>query len=170
MLRVLCVAAIVSLVVGILKEGLEKGWMEGVTIWIAVFLVVAVGAGNNYMKEQQFAKLNAKRELRDVEVEYLDFFFTFLKKRQICHIDFSLYQIQVIRDGKPTTVSIYALTPGDLMIFNVGEIFPVDGILIRGSSILIDESSVTGESDLLEKRSYFELGNDILIIFIDCDI
>ena len=44
------------------------------------------------------------------------------------------------------------------MIFNVGEIFPVDGILIRGNSVLIDESSVTGESDLLEKRSYFDLG------------
>ena len=73
MLRVLCVAAIVSLVVGILKEGLEKGWMEGVSIWIAVFLVVAVGAGNNYMKEQQFAKLNAKRELRDVEVSKINF-------------------------------------------------------------------------------------------------
>ena len=51
MLRLISVAAIISLIIGICQEGLETGWMEGVTIIFAVVLIVAVSAGNDYMKE-----------------------------------------------------------------------------------------------------------------------
>ena len=34
---------------------------------------------------------------------------------------------------------------------SIGEIFPVDGIIINSSDIEIDESSITGESDLIKK-------------------
>ena len=57
MLRILCAAAVISLVLGILTEGLAEGWMEGASILIAVVIIVAVTAGNNYVKEQQFQKL-----------------------------------------------------------------------------------------------------------------
>jgi Ca2+ transporting ATPase len=58
MLRVLCVAAVVSLVLGIATEGLEHGWMEGTSILVAIVIIVTVTSGNNYIKEQQFKKLN----------------------------------------------------------------------------------------------------------------
>ena len=58
MLRVLCAAAVVSLILGIATEGIEHGWMEGSSILIAVLIIVTVTSGNNYMKEQQFRKLN----------------------------------------------------------------------------------------------------------------
>jgi Ca2+ transporting ATPase len=58
MLRVLCVAAVVSLVLGIAIEGLEHGWMEGTSILLAIVIIVTVTSGNNYIKEQQFKKLN----------------------------------------------------------------------------------------------------------------
>jgi Ca2+ transporting ATPase len=58
MLRVLCVAAVVSLVLGIATEGLEHGWMEGTSILLAILIIVTVTSGNNYIKEQQFKKLN----------------------------------------------------------------------------------------------------------------
>ena len=32
-----------------------------------------------------------------------------------------------------------------------GEIMPVDGVLVKGSGFLVDESSITGESDLVRK-------------------
>ena len=57
MLRILCAAAAISLVLGILTEGLAEGWMEGASIPIAVIIIVTVTSGNNYIKEQQFQKL-----------------------------------------------------------------------------------------------------------------
>ena len=52
MLKILCVATVVSGVIGVLQEGLSKGWMEGATIFLAIIIIVTVGAGNNYIKEQ----------------------------------------------------------------------------------------------------------------------
>lgn len=52
MLKILVIAAVVSVIVGIIKEGMEKGWMDGVSIFIAVVLIVSVTASNNYIKEK----------------------------------------------------------------------------------------------------------------------
>lgn len=43
-------------------------WVEGVAIIVAVFLVVVVGSVNDYQKEKQFRKLNAKKDDRHVNV------------------------------------------------------------------------------------------------------
>ena len=56
--QILCVAAVVSLVLGVLTEGWEHGWLEGVSILLAVVIITVVTTGNNYIKEQQFRKLN----------------------------------------------------------------------------------------------------------------
>jgi Ca2+ transporting ATPase len=53
-LQILLIAAFVSLVIGIWKEGIEHGWIEGLSIFIAVAIIVSVTAGNNYVKEKQF--------------------------------------------------------------------------------------------------------------------
>lgn len=52
MLKVLTGAAIVAVIIGILKDGIAHGWMEGVAICSAVVIVVTVGSVNNYMKEK----------------------------------------------------------------------------------------------------------------------
>ena len=51
-LRILLLAATVSLAIGIWKEGLAKGWYEGVTIYLAVLIIVTVTAGNDYLKDK----------------------------------------------------------------------------------------------------------------------
>jgi magnesium-transporting ATPase (P-type) len=51
-LRILLLAATVSLGIGIWKEGVEKGWYEGVTIYLAVIIITAVTATNDYVKEK----------------------------------------------------------------------------------------------------------------------
>ena len=99
--------------------------MEGLAIFIAVFLIVSVTAGNNYLRDKQFRKLNSKREQRDVEV---------------------------IRGGKTIQLSVFDLLVGDIMLINTGESFPVDGVVIKSFGIVCDESSATGESDLLHKE------------------
>ena len=46
------IAATASLIIGICKEGVEKGWYEGVTIYIAIVVIVTVTATNDYFKER----------------------------------------------------------------------------------------------------------------------
>ena len=49
-LIVLIVAAVVSLVIGLLEDP-RKGWIEGAAILFAVVIVAAVTATNNYSQE-----------------------------------------------------------------------------------------------------------------------
>ena len=51
-MRILIVAATISLGIGIWREGIEKGWYEGVTIYLAIVIIVTVTATNDYMKER----------------------------------------------------------------------------------------------------------------------
>jgi Ca2+ transporting ATPase len=53
-LQILLIAALVALIIGIWKEGFAHGWIEGLSIFIAVAIIVSVTAGNNYIKEKQF--------------------------------------------------------------------------------------------------------------------
>jgi magnesium-transporting ATPase (P-type) len=55
-LLILIAAASVSLVIGIITEP-DHGWIEGGAIFIAVFLVSNIAAGNDYTKQLQFRAL-----------------------------------------------------------------------------------------------------------------
>ena len=68
MLKLLLGAAIVSTVLGIIKDGIKEGALEGMSIFIAIALIVVTTAGNNYMKEKQFRKLNAMASKKNVNV------------------------------------------------------------------------------------------------------
>ncbi|UKZ83342.1 hypothetical protein TrVFT333_011150 [Trichoderma virens FT-333] len=59
--------------------------------------------------------------------------------------------VKVIRSGNPMAVSIYDIVVGDLMLLEPGDVIPVDGVFIEGHGLSFDESSVTGESDLVRK-------------------
>lgn len=52
MLQILLVAALAATGVGMINTGVETGWSEGATIFLAVFLIVSITAGNNYIKER----------------------------------------------------------------------------------------------------------------------
>jgi Cu+-exporting ATPase len=54
-------------------------------------------------------------------------------------------------DGRPETVAIDALRPGDLLMIRPGEKVAADGRIVEGESE-VDESLVTGESRPVEKR------------------
>jgi magnesium-transporting ATPase (P-type) len=61
-LIVLLCAASVSLIIGVIEEP-DHGWIEGGAIFIAVFLVANISAGNDYTKELQFRALeNSSQE------------------------------------------------------------------------------------------------------------
>ncbi|KAF9430080.1 hypothetical protein BGZ76_000979 [Entomortierella beljakovae] len=100
------------------------GWVDGVAIIAAVAAVVFTNAINDYQKEIQFLKLNAKKDDRCV---------------------------RVIRDGREQEVNIKEIQVGDVLVMEPGDLLPVDGIIIKSHNITCDESSATGESDALKK-------------------
>ncbi|KAF2423678.1 putative calcium transporting P-type ATPase [Tothia fuscella] len=132
-LILLSIAAVISLALGLYTtfgtkhkegEGAKVDWVEGVAIIVAITIVVMVGAVNDWQKERQFVKLNKKKEDR---------------------------YVKVVRDGKTMKASVYDVFVGDIMILEQGDVLPVDGIFISGHNVTCDESSATGESDLLKK-------------------
>ncbi|ODH48339.1 calcium-translocating P-type ATPase, PMCA-type [Paracoccidioides brasiliensis] len=131
-LILLSVAAAISLALGIYQSvtaGPDEHriqWVEGVAIIVAILVVVIVGAANDWQKERQFVRLNKKKEDRNVKV---------------------------IRSGKSVEVSVYNILAGDVMHLEPGDMVPVDGVFIEGHNVKCDESSATGESDLLRKVS-----------------
>lgn len=59
--------------------------------------------------------------------------------------------VNVIRSRKSQEIPINDVMAGDVIHLATGDIVPVDGIFIQGSAVKCDESSATGESDLLRK-------------------
>jgi magnesium-transporting ATPase (P-type) len=55
-LLILIAAASVSLIIGVITEP-DHGWIEGAAIFIAIFLVSNIAAGNDYTKQLQFRAL-----------------------------------------------------------------------------------------------------------------
>ncbi|XP_027333647.1 calcium-transporting ATPase 10, plasma membrane-type-like isoform X1 [Abrus precatorius] len=125
-LIILMIAAIASLALGIKSEGIKEGWYDGGSIAFAVILVIAVTAISDYKQSLQFRDLNEHK--RNIHVE-------------------------VIRDGRRVEISIYDVVVGDIIPLNIGNQVPADGVLITGHSLAIDESSMTGESKIVEKNS-----------------
>ncbi|KAH8685475.1 putative calcium p-type ATPase NCA-3 [Tricladium varicosporioides] len=133
-LVLLTVAAAISLGVGLYQTFGQPHpagqaaveWIEGVAITVAILIVVIVGAANDWQKEQQFAKLNKKKQDRDVKV---------------------------IRSGKEQEISVYDVLAGDVICLEPGDMVPVDGVFIDGFNVRCDESSATGESAMVRKHS-----------------
>ena len=131
-LIMLTVAAVISLALGLYQtlgqphkpDEPRVEWVEGVAIMVAIIIVVVVGAANDWQKERQFVKLNKKKEDRHVKV---------------------------LRSARTREISVYDLLVGDVVLLEPGDIVPVDGIFIDGHGVKCDESSATGESDLLRK-------------------
>ena len=60
--------------------------------------------------------------------------------------------VTAFRNGQPVSVEVTHLVPGDIVHLGVGSIVPADVRLLRSSSLECDESILTGESALAEKR------------------
>jgi len=122
MVRILIVSAIVSIVLGCtFSEDPSKDWIDGVSIVIAVLVVVLVGSITDYQKELKFHELN------EVQAEGTKY--------------------KVIRNGVPEDHISDDLLVGDLIMINYGDIMAADILLIEGNGIKMDESALTGESE-----------------------
>ncbi|XP_032238959.1 plasma membrane calcium-transporting ATPase 4 isoform X2 [Nematostella vectensis] len=130
-LIILTVAAVVSLLLGIFAPeecgGSEAntGWIDGFAILIAVCIVALVTAVNDYQKEQQFRGLQSKIELE--------------------------HKFTVIRNGDAKEILNSEIVVGDLCQIKYGDLLPADGVVVQSNDLKVDESSLTGESDMVKK-------------------
>ncbi|KAL4531129.1 hypothetical protein Ndes2526B_g04715 [Nannochloris sp. 'desiccata'] len=108
------------------NDGSSPNWIEGVSILAAVAVVTLVTAGNNYQKEQQF------KALQDIQRED---------------------SVRALRGGREVQLSTLDVLVGDLLLVETGDILCVDGVLVAGTDIKVDESHLTGEADDVGKDS-----------------
>jgi hypothetical protein len=52
-LQILIVAATVAMIIGTYQHP-DYGWIEGLSIYIAIVIIITVTTGNDYVKEKQF--------------------------------------------------------------------------------------------------------------------
>ncbi|XP_049407098.1 putative calcium-transporting ATPase 13, plasma membrane-type isoform X1 [Solanum stenotomum] len=117
---ILLLCAALSLGFGIKEHGLKEGWYDGGSIYVAVFLVIAVSSISNFRQNRQFDKLS--KVSKNIPVE-------------------------AVRNGRRQQISIFEIVVGDVICLKIGDQVPADGILVEGHSLQVDESSMTGESD-----------------------
>ncbi|XP_056590532.1 plasma membrane calcium-transporting ATPase 2 isoform X1 [Triplophysa dalaica] len=103
----------------------EAGWIEGAAILLSVVCVVLVTAFNDWSKEKQFRGLQSRIEQEQ--------------------------KFQVVRGGQTIQLPVADIVVGDIALVKYGDLLPADGILIYSSEMKIDESSLTGESDHVQK-------------------
>ena len=111
----LSTCAIVSLALGLFQDfgmTLHQGeppvdWVEGVTILVAVLIVVGVGSVNDWQKEKQFEALNEKREDRFVKA---------------------------LRDGREQLIHVHNVLVGDIVLLEPGDVIPCDESGATGES------------------------------------
>ena len=140
MIIILIISSIIEIGISLFNifikgEKNNMDWLDGISIIIAVIVVVIVGSITNYKKEMKFHDLN------DLENHFTKF--------------------NVIRDSKIEIVNSDDILVGDLIKLNYGEILPADILLIEGNNIKVDESSLTGESIPVKKKIYEECKKEL---------
>jgi len=115
-------------------EGGNLAWVDGFAVLIAVFIVAGVGATNDYNKQRQFQLLADSSEARK--------------------------KVQVLRDAELLTVPIADLCVGDVVNLESGAKVPADGVLFASNELKVNESSITGEPNDINKRP----GEDCFLI------
>jgi P-type E1-E2 ATPase len=86
------------------------GWIEGVSIYVAIIIIVTITSGNDYVKDKQFVELSS--HVKDEN-------------------------IAVIRGkyGVTQSVNIFDLVVGDVILLETGARVPADCVVIESSDL-----------------------------------
>lgn len=83
------------------------------------------GAVNDYQKDLKFRKLNAQKDV---------------------------IEVKVIRGGNTLLVKNSDVVVGDLLLLDTGDKIIADGVVVQSFGLVVDEASLTGESDPIKKN------------------
>jgi len=84
------------------------------------------------------------------------------------------FKTTVVRDGVKQIVEANQLVPGDIVEITAGDVITADSRLISASSLQVDESALTGESQPVDKDAYaiieetVPLGDRINMVYSGC--
>ena len=74
-------------------------------------------------------------------------------------------KMEVIRDEVQATVDVENIVPGDIVKLSSGDMIPGDVRFLETKDLFIDQASLTGESNPIEKFSYYKSGENITDIY-----
>lgn len=109
---------LVAAVVSLVFAFIQGEFIETIGIFLAIFLATTVGFIFERDAARKFDVLNALGEEEPVKVK---------------------------RDGKVMEIPRHDIVVGDILIIEVGDEIPADGILLKSTDLQINESSLTGE-------------------------
>lgn len=124
----LAIAAFLTIITGMVANGPKWGWIEGVSIYFAILIIVTLTSLNDWVKDKQFVKLQSLVKDED---------------------------IAVIRGkhGATQSVNIYKLVVGDIILLETGARVPADCLLIDGQDITVDETMYYEDNKKATKKN-----------------
>lgn len=129
----LIIILVIALVITIILAILGYAhWYEGVGIALAVVIATLVATWSEHSNESAFQRLLEEA---------------------------SIIQVKVFRDSKLVELSINELVVRDYILLQPGDTIPADGLLISGH-LEVNEASLTGESEAVQKKSLPEEAKD----------
>ena len=129
MVQLLILCALISIILGCtLSDDTSKDWIDGLSMIIAVIIVVMVESITKYQEKKQLSEINQRQAK---EIKY-----------------------KIIRKGIVEERLYEDILVGDLIFINYGEIIPVDILLTEGNGIKMDEFELTGQTLYARKEIY----------------
>lgn len=107
--------------------------LDGGAIIITVLIVSSLGAWNNYSSAGEFAKLSATEKS---SVKYF-----------------------AVRGGTEVQIGVEEIVVGDILSLRTGDKVPADGFCLESKDCEVDQSVMTGEPDLIKKKSWNDTYN-----------
>ena len=123
------ITSIIYIIIGMTSLSQNPGYdaIEGTVIIIIIFIIIIINSISYYNLNNSIIKTNNEKN--------------------------KVFKVLVKRDGIKTIISSEDLLVGDICKIDIGTKIPADGIIISSSNIKINESSITGISNLNIKES-----------------
>ncbi|AVR46822.1 ATPase P [Christiangramia fulva] len=102
-----------------------QNWIEGLAVLFVIVMTALIGF---FMELQAVRSVEALQKL-------------------------SPAMCRVLRDSGIQKIKSSLLVPGDIILFEAGDVIPADGRIIKSNSLAIKESALTGESDQIDKTA-----------------
>lgn len=131
MIILLLVSAVISLVFSFFSDNGSSEIIDAIIIFAIVLINATLGV------YQEMKAENAMESLKKMSQPYS----------------------KVIRNGKTEFVKTVEIVVGDVVLLDAGDVVPADMRLISTASLKCDESSLTGESNAVEKDENAELNS-----------
>jgi P-type Mg2+ transporter len=113
----------------LIVAGLISYWLKDYNESIAIFIILFINAAIGFFQEYRSKKLIANIS------SYIS------------------SKVEVIRDGIRTKINKDELVVDDIILLKLGDIVPADCVILKADDIRVDESILTGESEIIHKTA-----------------